>query len=173
MKTTKILAFLSVLVFSLFLAGSALAHGQEQAQTLDEILREILQRQNVESIRDIRCQDLTDDDFERLGEAVMSYMHPDTQEHEAMDEMMGGEGSESLRSAHIHMGKRFLGCEQGVWGMGRMGMMMMGPVGPMGWGAGSGSVGFWLWQGLMMAFWIGIVAVVVFGAIYLAKKVIK
>jgi hypothetical protein len=69
-----------------------------------------------------------------LGDAVMSEIHPDPQTHEWMDQMMGGEGSESLASAHRWMGYRYLAGGYGR-GFGMMSGGMMGP-GMMGRGFG-------------------------------------
>ena len=68
----------------------------------------------------------------------MEQMHPGEQ-HELMDKMMGGEGSESLRQAHIFMARRWY-CGDAV-GMGMMGMMMGGNVGMGGGVMGSGMMG--------------------------------
>jgi len=83
-------------------------------------------------------------------------MHPG-KSHEYMDRMMarlpaldspasedsgqGGEGSESLRSAHITMGQRYLGCRNDLRGRGWH-TSMMGMMG--GWGGYGGSMtSFW------------------------------
>lgn len=52
------------------------------------------------------CSKLTDAQLEMIGDYAMEQMHPG-QAHEAMDKMMGGEGSESLRLMHIAMAKRW------------------------------------------------------------------
>src|SRR3989338_8346196 len=57
-------------------------------------------RQLVESKAD--CSTLSDSQLEAIGEYLMEQMHPGAA-HERMDAMMGGEGSESLRNAHIQM----------------------------------------------------------------------
>lgn len=76
----------------------------------------------------VSCEDLTEEQLEEIGEYYMEQMHPG-EAHEAMDEMMGGEGSESLRQMHINMARR-LYCDENVGGMmgsgGMMGMMMGG-----------------------------------------------
>jgi uncharacterized membrane protein len=51
---------------------------------------------------------VSDGDLDELGDAVMGLMHPDTREHEFMDEMMGGEGSKNLEYMHRLMGYRYL-----------------------------------------------------------------
>jgi uncharacterized membrane protein len=50
----------------------------------------------------ISCDKLNSSQLELLGDYFMEQMHPG-QAHEAMDQMMGGEGSDSLRNAHIQM----------------------------------------------------------------------
>jgi len=73
----------------------------------------------------ISCDKLTDEQLESIGDYYMEQMHPG-EAHEMMDQMMGGEGSESLRQVHINMAKR-LYCNENVGGMmggGMMGMMM-------------------------------------------------
>lgn len=75
---------------------------------------------------------LTDDQFEILGDYFMELMLEE--DHEYMDEMMGGEGSESLRITHINMGKRFYNqyLQTGILPTRGMGPSMMGSSGMMG-----------------------------------------
>ena len=89
----------------------------------------------------ISCDKLTDEQLESIGEYYMEQMHPG-ESHEIMDQMMGGEGSESLRQVHINMAKR-LYCNENVGGMmGMMGNNMVGS-GMMGnFGYGSGYLNF-------------------------------
>lgn len=60
--------------------------------------------------KEVKCEDLTNDDFELLGEYFMGQMMGES--HEAMNNMMlqtmGKEGEEQ---AHIAMGKRMSACE--------------------------------------------------------------
>ncbi len=74
----------------------------------------------------ISCSELTDDQLELIGDYIMELMHPGEQ-HELMDRMMGGEGSESLRAAHINMAQRFY-CNDARYGM-MGGMMSYGMMG--------------------------------------------
>ncbi|NCO04685.1 MAG: hypothetical protein GW939_00895 [Candidatus Magasanikbacteria bacterium] len=52
----------------------------------------------------VSCDDLNDNQLESIGEYIMGEMHP-SDSHKAMDEMMGGEGSDSLRQVHIFMAR--------------------------------------------------------------------
>ncbi|MBI2655341.1 hypothetical protein HYX06_02860 [Candidatus Woesearchaeota archaeon] len=72
------------------------------------------------------CSKLSEPQLEALGDYFMEQMHPG-EAHEAMDKIMGGEGSESLRLTHISMAKR-LYCNDvndavnyGIVGYGMMG----------------------------------------------------
>src|SRR3989339_1678718 len=68
----------------------------------------------------IACDDMTNDQLESIGDYYMEQMHPG-ESHELMDNMMGGEGSESLKQVHINMAKR-LYCNDNVYiGYGMMG----------------------------------------------------
>ena len=84
------------------------------------------------------CSELTEDQLEHIGDYLMEQMHPG-EAHEAMDEMMGGEGSESLRQMHIAMAKR-LYCNDvsGMTSYGMMGMMGSGMMNMMMGGFGKG-----------------------------------
>lgn len=115
--------------------GGTQEGAQEHGEALGEVLSELYAKYSVSSEKDLDCSKLTEDELEKLGEAVMGKVHPDTEVHEAMDEMMGGEGSASLKQAHINMGSNYLGCSYKGGGMGMMGGMMNG----FGTQAGSGT----------------------------------
>jgi len=104
----------------------------EHGQPIEEVLRSILSSHGVSQIQDLDCSKVTDAEFEKLGDSFMEEQHPGDA-HEAMDEMMGGEGSESLRTMHINMGQGYLGCgSKSGYSMGGIGMMggggMMGGI---------------------------------------------
>lgn len=104
----------------------------EHSQPIEEVLKAILSSHDVDQIQDLDCSKVTDDEFEKLGDSFMEEQHPGDA-HEAMDEMMGGEGSESLRLMHINMGQGYLSCgSKSGYGMGGFGMMggggMMGGI---------------------------------------------
>src|SRR3989344_1527542 len=152
-----------IILPALAMAVPALAISDEShRQAVVEVVNEIAGSQNISSQSDVTCDAVTDDQFEELGDAVMQAMIGDDQQHEIMDNMMGGEGSESLRSMHIAMGQRYLGCAQGQFGtMGMMGgmMSMMGS----GWRGGDGLMMGGSWGIGMLLFWlIVIVGIVLF-----------
>lgn len=144
----KIILF--TILTGLFAVLPFAAYAQSGSDSVENILQEIRTSQNVSSNSAINCEKVSNGQMERLGDAVMGVMHPDENQHELMDQMMGGEGSESLKAAHIMMGKQYLGCVSGVSGGGMMGMgNMMVYGGMMNWGgAGFG----WNWLALVYQF---------------------
>ena len=70
----------------------------------------------------VSCNQLTNEQLEEIGDYYMEQMHPG-EAHEYMDRMMGGEGSESLKQAHINIARRIY-CNENV-GIGMMGGNMM------------------------------------------------
>ncbi|MBC8500765.1 MAG: hypothetical protein ISS25_00145 [Nanoarchaeota archaeon] len=111
MNKSLILVWMLVLV-SFLVYG----HGNETFEEAEQILED-----------KIACEDLSKEQLESLGDYYMEQMHPG-EAHELMDEMMGGEGSDSLKQMHIQMAKR-LYCNEDISGMiggGMMNMMMGG-----------------------------------------------
>ena len=100
--------------------------GNGHGQSLDDVLEEIRTSQGIGSDDAVDCATVTDEQMEELGEALMSIMHPDPEQHALMDRMMGGEGSPMLTSMHRMMGARYLGCYSGGMMGGMMGGGMMG-----------------------------------------------
>lgn len=87
-------------------------------------------QQEIDEAKDLidskaNCDKLTNEQLEIIGEYYMEQMHPGEQ-HEMMDQMMGGEGSDDLKQMHITMGRNFYCEENGMMGMMPMMMDMMG-----------------------------------------------
>ena len=143
-----------------------------QSDELESVLEDIYSSQNVSDSQNIDCSRVTNDQFNELGDAYMGVMIPDKEQHEAMDNMMGGEGSESLRRAHINMGRSYLGCWSD-YSSGPVFMSMMsnstqgGLMGNFGWGSNMmGGYGFYTGFGwiTMILFWtllvLGMLAII-------------
>ncbi len=96
--------------------SSASAQGSDESQNLSKVIQDIAKSQGATSENKIDCQKVSDDQLEKLGDAWMDVRHPDENVHQAMDQMMGGEGSASLKQAHIRMGQNYLGCYSQNWG---------------------------------------------------------
>lgn len=132
--------------------------------------------------KDTPCKDLSNDDFERLGEYFMGLMLGDA--HPAMNQMMtsmmGEEGEEQM---HFVMGKRLSGCDTTAAfpsaGRGFMPMMQMmwggwGSRGGSGWW-GSGPMmggGSWSWGGLIGLGIIGVVLWLLWWGVIIAAVVL-
>jgi uncharacterized membrane protein len=129
------------------------------------------------------CDELSQDQLELIGDYYMEQMHPG-EAHETMDRMMGGEGSDSLKSAHIQMAL-VLYCGQTNTSVTYGGMMGMMPFMFRSSGYGGGMMGYpyggmmgydmmgyggWGWV-LALAFWILVFAVLVLLALWLYKSV--
>jgi len=112
--------------------------------------------------KQITCDKLTDNDFEKLGEFYMGRMVGDS--HDAMNQMMVQQmGETGERQMHIVMGKRLSGCDTNAQYASATGSMMgmLGGGSMMGWGSG------WL---SMLVFWIIIIGVVVALILLLARQ---
>ena len=88
----------------------------------------------------VSCNELSDDQLEEIGDYYMEQMHPG-ESHKLMDNMMGGEGSKSLKQVHINMAKTIY-CGETNYRYGMMGgMMNMMNFGMMGGYDGYGMMG--------------------------------
>src|SRR3989338_2144405 len=114
------------------------------------------------------CGELTEEQLEGVGDYYMEQIHPG-EAHERMDEMMGGEGSESLRLVHINMG-RSLYCNETVnYGYGMMGGFNR--KGMMGYGTGPGMMYGYGYYGIFNTIvWIAIVAAIAFFVLWLIRN---
>lgn len=142
-----ILPILAVLLFSSLI----FAHGEdlEEAKGL------------IDS--NVSCDTLDDEQLEAIGDYYMELMHPG-EEHELMDQMMGGEGSENLKQMHIRMARR-LYCNETFYTGGMMGTGMMDG---MMYGNYFGIMGIVWW-----VFWITLIIVLILLVIWLYKNIIE
>jgi putative membrane protein len=159
-----------VFVIGIGITGLTFAQADEEhGRSTDSVLAEIRQEQNIDKNESINPDRVSDGLLEELGEAVMSYMIPNPRQHEWMDEMMGGEGSDNLSAMHRLMGYRYLSDDGGF-----MGSMMMGGMfgsGSSGWdsmmgGSMMGYGGWLLWLILILV----VIAAVVVLAVVLSRS---
>jgi uncharacterized membrane protein len=130
------------------------------------IINEIKQNQNVESISQINPAKISPLLLEELGDAVMGLMIGDEQQHEWMDEMMGGEGSEQLASTHRWIAYNYLenNGNLGSWGPGMRGYGMMNGSWNRNWQNtrwGYGPTNMMNWSGNLWN-WIAIAVIFIF-----------
>lgn len=138
MKKDILISVFGVLIVFLFMGRLAIGDGVH-GRYIDEILAKIREEQRLGPNEQIDPDRVSDENLAELGDALMDIMHPDEREHEFKEEMIGGEGSNSLESMHRMMGYRYLsGGFQGprypMMGRGLMGMKMIGGLPMMGWG---------------------------------------
>lgn len=114
---------LPVLLVFMLVVPVAFAH--MEFQTPEYVTNLIMLRQGVSDVEQLDCLAVSDADLELLGDAVMERMSGDHELHEQMDAMMGGEGSVSLRSMHVSLGRNWLGCRQAMLDAGMMNANMM------------------------------------------------
>ena len=112
----------------------------------------------------INCDKLSNEQLESIGDYYMEQMHPG-EAHEIMDNMMGGEGSESLKQVHINMAKR-LYCNENVYiGYGMMGFGgMMNMMGNYQTSYDYSNYGYW------NIFWILLFAAVIFLIVWIIHR---
>lgn len=145
------------------------AEEQEGKKLLDELNNE----QNSSSNKTTSCQQLTYDDFDKIGEYFMGQSIGDTTRHIAMNNMMKsmmGETGEA--QMHITWGKRGSGCDTSA----SFGPMMRGGDYPMmGYGGMMGGSGWMMGAfgifGLVSS--ILVIIVLVLLAVYLWKQIQK
>jgi len=102
----------AVLILSLFVGAAVLkadtGNEDQHGKPLGVLLQEIRDKYDLGPDEAINPRKINNEDLEELGEAVMSTMYPDPEEHEEMDEMMGGEGSRRLAWMHRRLGRNYL-----------------------------------------------------------------
>ena len=138
------LILLLVVVAAASAAGASAATSLADEVAAGEALSARLQAGQV------GCAQLSDDDFDHLGEYVMNRMVGSLARHESLNARMTAVmGADNEARMHVLMGQRYAGClGTGTAGAGAMGPGMMGPggwgaAGP--WGQMMGS-GMWSWM---------------------------
>jgi len=134
--------------------------------------------------KQLDCKDLTDENYDSLGEYFMGQSIGDTQRHALMNQMMiSMMGEEGEQDMHIVMGKRLSGCNTSVQlpqnGAGLMPMMwMMGSAGSPQVGGGNPMMGYgWNpmmggWNGFGIFGWLSMIlfwALLILGVIALFR----
>jgi putative membrane protein len=184
MRTTlQCLAIALLCAVPLLLTQPARAE-ESTSPTLESVLKDVRASQGLSEDETINCHEVTNEQMERLGEALMDIVYPNRDEHALMDRMMGGDDSASLALMHRMMGARYLGCYSGdirgpaIPGMGVMGGMMGyggwqgGPM--MGRGItgamGHGHWGFMPWGWGSFLVWAVIIAAVILIVYFLIRS---
>lgn len=156
MSKLKFFLVLIIFAFSVSVVGAVDGH----SLLVEEALKPILEAQSVGDISKIDCKKISDENLETLGDAAMEKMLGSSEQHEIMDKMMGGEGSDSLKAMHKNIGLRYLGCgNRSNLNNLKYGNPMMGNFGfnnMMGWGWGWPFFG-WI---TMILFWVLLVVVI-------------
>ena len=155
----KIIALLGIVILTLSLISFASEMSFKEAKDIID--------------NKIPCSELTNEQLESLGDYYMEQMHPGDL-HERMDTLMGGEGSVQLKNVHINLGKTFYCGDTNVMGPSMMNTMM-------GRGGAGGMMGYFnpgsIWSInsgfsyiLMVLFWIGLIALIVWVIFRLSKN---
>ncbi|MBI2074691.1 MAG: SHOCT domain-containing protein [Candidatus Levybacteria bacterium] len=162
-------------------SGSPQVETQSAVSSDDHTVREEQEGKEIwEKLqaKKLECKNLTNDNFESLGEYFMGQSFGNTQSHALMNQMMKNMmGDQGETQMHITLGKRYSGCDiaaaypQNGWGF--MPMMWVGGGGnPMmgsGWGNMIGWFGIFGWLS-MLIFWILLILGVVALIRYLGKS---
>lgn len=147
---------LFVSFMTLMLTG--FVYSQEKPKSINTVLNEIRQEQGLTNGQKINADKVSPLKLEELGDSVMEVAIGNTERHELMDRMMGGEGSQSLTAFHQRIGFNYLaGYPLGMMGM--LGCPFFG-TNPHsggynvmnGYGYGPGMMGWagWGWGGMFM-----------------------
>ena len=157
----KRLLFITIpLLILLFVPSTSFAQGNWTSSSSSVISDDHTAREEAEGkevwgklqAKQLECKNLTDNQYNSLGEYFMGQSIGDTQRHALMNQMMtnmmGEEGEEQM---HVAMGKRLSSCEPNAQvpsnGVGFMPMMWM-----MG-GGGNPMMGYG-WNGFGLLGWI-------------------
>lgn len=103
----KLIAFALVISFMMIAVISVRADEMD-LKSVDTILAEIRQEQNIASTASIDISKVTSAKLEELGDSVMEKVIGNTAVHDRMDIALGGDGSASLTNVHIRVGYDYL-----------------------------------------------------------------
>ena len=138
------------LVFALVAAGILLGVVVKACGVgdMDTVMGELFFEQKITEIEQINCNQVSLEQYLQVGEAYIGVMVPNKGQHELMDKMMGGEGSDSLKNYQVYMGKQYLGCSEGGAVMPLANMMNLTtnqswPEQMMGFNSSGSGFGFW------------------------------
>ena len=100
---------IGILILTFILAGSINTFTVDGTiKSVETILKEIQQEQNVQSTFKIDPAKVSMEKLEELGDSVMDLMIGNSELHYQMDLKLGGSGSASLNSFHARLGFNFL-----------------------------------------------------------------
>jgi len=168
------------IIFILFFALSLNYSEEKKMGSIDDILPKVRKEQGLKETDKINPDKVSPELLEELGDAVMEKMIGNTERHEIMDRMMGGEGSPNLTAMHQRIGYSYLTGNDSWSGnmMGYGGMMYGYPYdnyngnkggNPMMWNNGYGMMGGGF-GGWIIGFMILIVIILVGLVIFLALR---
>ncbi|MBI2051581.1 hypothetical protein HYT33_02345 [Candidatus Roizmanbacteria bacterium] len=166
-----LLVFVSLLTLPVFAQDNHTAREEKEGKIIWDKLQ----------AKQITCDKLSDEDFERLGEYYMGQMMGDSHEsmNMMMERMMGEDGEEQM---HVVMGKRLSGCDTSAQfpqnGAGFMPMMFaMGGRGGgspmMGTGWANMMAGWGGYSLLASLFWIVLLVDLILLGVWLWKRITK
>lgn len=132
-KISVEIAIVILAVGGAMFAFSQSAGGQPGTQAIDKIMAQIRSELKLGPNDRVDPSQVPKALMVELGDAVMDVMIPNEQQHQFMDQMMGGDGSASLDSMHSWIAYRYLtsgysanGSGYGIMGYGMMSGGMMG-----------------------------------------------
>ena len=153
--------------------NSSSSEFQTLQKTLSDTTNQVMSSQHVSAINQLNCSKVSSDQFEKVGDAWMGVMAGSESSHTQMEQMMGGEGSQSLQQAHIQMGERYLGCsltgnQNNVMQMGGGVFSMMGGY---GWNMMGGNYS-WFGIGAFLFWAVAFIDLILLG-VFLWKRIKK
>ncbi len=103
----RLMSLVFVMGLLLFTVVSVKADSME-LKSIESVLMEIRQDQNISSSVPIDLSKVTSARLEELGDSVMEKVIGNTAVHDQMDNALGGDGSASLTRVHVRIGYDYL-----------------------------------------------------------------